>query len=334
MKLVSVVLPVYNEEVVLPAFHAELRRVMDALAGYQFEVVYVLDRSPDRSFSVLSDLAAQDRSVAVLHLSRRFGHQMSLVAGIDYASGDAIIMMDCDLQHPPSVIPMLLDAHENGFDIVHAIRHYDSTAPALKRLTSRLFYRMQNALSPVDIEEGSADFRLISRKVADVFKSGIREQNQFLRGLFRWVGFEATTVTFTSPVRAAGRTKYDVKRLLAFSVHGITSFSKVPLRVATLLGGILSMLAILYGFWATIGFFFTRQLPAGYTSLLVAMMFLGGLQLLVLGVLGEYLGLIFEEVKNRPLYVVDQVVRGGERYSAAEISAQQYRTRPSARINW
>lgn len=323
MKLVSIVLPVFNEETVLPKFHSELSRVLDAQDGYRFEIVYVLDRSADRSFEVLCDLAAADERVAVLHLSRRFGHQMSLVAGMDFSRGDAVIMMDCDLQHPPAVIPQLLAAYGNGFDIVHAIRRYGPGTGALKRLTSHLFYRLQNALSPVEIDEGAADFRLISRKVADVFRDRVREQNQFLRGLFQWVGFRSARVEFVSPERSAGRTKYDLRRLLAFSLHGITSFSKIPLRLAALLGGTLSLLAILYGCWAAIGYFFTRQLPAGYTSLLVAMMFLGGLQLLVLGVLGEYLGLIFEEVKNRPLYVVDEVVRGGERHPFYSMLAGQ-----------
>jgi polyisoprenyl-phosphate glycosyltransferase len=308
MKPISIVLPVYNEETVLPLFHAELRRVLDAERGYRFEIIYVLDRSSDSSFHVLREIAGGDSRVSVLHLSRRFGHQMSLVAGIDFSGGDAVIMMDCDLQHPPSVIPALLRAYEGGHDIVHAIRHYDASTSSLKRATSRLFYRLQNWLSAVEIEEGAADFRLISRKVAAVFKGNIREQNQFLRGLFRWVGFTSTTVEFVSQPRARGETKYRFRRLLSFSIQGITSFSKVPLRMATMLGCALSLVTVLYGLWSFVGFFFMRQLPAGYTSLIVAMMFLGGLQLLVLGVLGEYLGSIFEEVKNRPLYIVDEVV--------------------------
>ena len=312
MKSVSIVLPVYNEEFVLPVFHAELSRVVDALPAYDFEMIYVLDRSSDDSFRVLREIAAGDRRVSVLHLSRRFGHQMSLVAGLDFSRGDAVIMMDCDLQHPPAVIPEMLGACERGYDIVHAIRRYDDATSLLKRLTSHSFYRIQNALSPVEIEEGSADFRLISRKVADVFRDGIREQNQFLRGLFRWVGFSSTTVSFVSRPRAGGYTKYRLRRLFSFSIQGITSFSKVPLRIATLLGSALSLVAMAYGLWAFFGYFLTRQLPAGYTSLLVAMMFLGGLQLLVLGVLGEYLGSIFDEVKRRPLYVIDDVVGAGE----------------------
>jgi dolichol-phosphate mannosyltransferase len=238
---------------------------------------------------------------------------MSLVAGIDHSNSDALVMMDCDLQHPPFLIPKLLEAFERGYDVVHAIRRYTAgSMPALKRLPSRLFYRLQNALSPVEIEEGSADFRLISRKVAEVFKADIREQNQFLRGLFRWVGFSSCTIEFDCHPRTEGATKYRLGRLLSFSIQGITSFSKVPLRIATILGGALSFVSLLYGFWSMAGYFITRELPPGYTSLIVAMMFIGGLQLLVLGVLGEYLGSIFDEVKKRPLYIIDEVVSYGD----------------------
>lgn len=327
MIAVTIVLPVYNEEPVLRLFHNELCRVLDAMRErYRFEVLYVLDRSRDRSFEVLRALAVEDDRVAVIHLSRRFGHQMSLVAGIDFSRGDAVVMMDCDLQHPPAVIADLLSAYEKGFDVVHAIRRYHGSTPLLKRLTSRVFYRMQNALSPVEIEEGSADFRLISRKVADVFCVSIREQNQFLRGLFRWVGFSSTTVEYDSHPRASGTTKYRLRRLLVFSLQGITSFSKIPLRIAALLGGVLSMVAFLYGLWSFIGFFLTRQLPAGYTTLAVGMMLLGGLQLLVLGILGEYIGSIFDEVKNRPLYIVDEVIggRGDEGARAPSLNRRVY----------
>jgi len=312
MKSVDVVLPVYNEEEGLDGFHASLSSALDALSDrYLFGVCYVLDRSSDDSIGVLKRLADRDPRVTVLHLSTRFGHQMSLVAGIDRSRADAVIMMDCDLQHPPSVIGPLLDRFEQGFDIVHAIREYDRDAGPLKRWTSKAFYRLQNALSPVEIQPGAADFRLISRKVARVFQTSIRERNQFLRGLFQWVGFRSTSVPFVSRPRARGKTKYDVRRLVKFSLAGILSFSKVPLRAATLLGFFISTLSLGYGALLIGAFFVRGHVPPGYTSLIVMMSFLGGLQLTVLGVLGEYLGSVFEEVKQRPLYIVDEVV-GGE----------------------
>jgi polyisoprenyl-phosphate glycosyltransferase len=321
VKTVDIVLPVYNEEAVLGVFHASLAAVLNTLSErYRFNVWYVLDRSSDDSIGVLTRLTERDPTVTVLHLSTRFGHQMSLVAGMDYSEGDAVIMMDCDLQHPPEVIPQLLERFEDGYDIVHAIREYDPGTGALKRWTSRMFYRFQNTLSPVEMQPGAADFRLISRKVARLFQTSIRERSQFLRGLFQWVGFRTANVPFVSPPRTRGTTKYDVTRLIAFSVTGILSFSKVPLRVATLFGFFISTLSLLYGFWLIGRFFVAGHMPPGYTSLIVMMMFLGGLQLMVLGVLGEYLGSVFDEVKQRPLYIVDEVIgqhcRGTQRMAS------------------
>jgi glycosyltransferase involved in cell wall biosynthesis len=311
MKIVDVILPVYNEEDVLDAFHASLTGELSALADrYRFNICYVLDRSADASIDVLRRLARRDPAVTVLHLSRRFGHQMSLVAGIDHSRGDAVIMMDCDLQHPPVVVRQLLQKFEEGYEVVHAIREHDEGSRMFKRWSSRMFYRLQNALSPVEIRAGSADFRLISRRVAEIFQTSIREQNQFLRGLFQWVGFRTASVTFVSPPRTAGRTKYHVMQLIAFSLTGILSFSKVPLRVAALIGFAISTLSLTYGVWLIGRFFVAGHTPPGYTSLIVMMLFLGGLQLTVLGILGEYLGSVFDEVKRRPLYIVDEVIHG------------------------
>jgi len=312
MKIVDIVLPVYNEEEVLDAFHSSLIAALQPLElNYRFNICYVLDRSTDRSIDVLKRIADRDRSVTVVHLSARFGHQMSLVAGIDRSRGDAVIMMDCDLEHPPELIPRLLEEFESGYDIVHAVRQYGNQTGTLKRWSSATFYRLQNAMSPVEMQPGAADFRVVSRKVARVFQTSIRERNQFLRGLFQWVGFRSAVVPFVSPPRQRGKTKYDVRRLVTFSMAGILSFSKVPLRAATLLGFFISTLSLGYGFWLIGAFFVVGHPPPGYTSLIVMMSFLGGLQLTVLGVLGEYLGSVFEEVKQRPLYIVDEVV-GGE----------------------
>jgi glycosyltransferase involved in cell wall biosynthesis len=311
VKNIDIVLPVYNEEEGLAAFHAALDAQLKLLdQRYRFQIIYVLDRCRDNSLAVLREIAMANSNVKVIHLSRRFGHQMSLVAGIDHCRGDAVIMMDCDLQHPPEVLPRLLDGFDKGYEIVHAIRQYDSGTGFSKRWTSSLFYKIQNWLSPVTIEDGAADFRLISRKVASVFQNSIREQNQFLRGLFHWVGFNSTRILFVSPPRTAGRTKYRLLPLLAFSVAGITSFSKVPLRIATLLGFTISSLSVVYGIYLILLYFFAGHFPPGYTSLIVVILFIGGLQLTVLGILGEYLGSIFDEVKQRPLYVVDEVIEG------------------------
>lgn len=306
---IDIILPVYDEEEGLPIFHGALSAVMAGLSKrHTFRIIYVLDRCPDNSLAVLKDIATRDARVTVLHLSRRFGHQMSLIAGLDHSDGDASILMDCDMQHPPEVIPKLLEKFEQGYDVVQAIRAYDSQIHPAKQWTSRLFYKIQNWLSPIDIPVGAADFRLVSRKVRRVFQRSVREQNQFLRGLFQWVGFRQATVEFVSPPRVTGATKYRVLNLLTFSLTGITSFSKVPLRSAAVVGFIISALSVLYGLFAITVYLTIGHLPPGYTSLIVAVSFMGGLQLTVLGILGEYLAAVFDEVKRRPLYIVDDVI--------------------------
>jgi glycosyltransferase involved in cell wall biosynthesis len=306
---IDIILPVYNEEEGIAIFHEALSAVLETLASkYRFNVIYVLDRSRDDSLGALKKIAALDPRVTVLHLSRRFGHQMSLIAGLDHARGDASILMDCDMQHPPRVIPELLERFEQGYDVVQAIRIYDADIHAGKKWTSHLFYKIQNWLSPIEIPVGAADFRLVSRKVRIVFQSSIREQNQFLRGLFQWVGFRQSTIEFVSPPRRVGVTKYRIFNLLAFSLTGITSFSKVPLRAAAVVGFVISALSVLYGLFEIAVYLTVGHLPRGYTSLIVAISFVGGLELTVLGILGEYLGAVFDEVKQRPLYIIDEVV--------------------------
>jgi dolichol-phosphate mannosyltransferase len=314
MKTISIVLPAYNEEQGLPLFHRTLRSVLDQLsASYHFEIIYVLDRSLDDSIDTLRKIADTDSTVTVLHLSRRFGHQLSLLAGIDHSRGDAVIMMDCDQQHPPEVLPRLLELYEQGYDIVQTIREYDGNTGFLKRTLSNLFYRFQNALSPIEIESGAADFRLISSRVANLFRVRIREQNPFLRGLFRWVGYKRATVQFVSPPRGTGETKYRLKQLIKFSISGITSFSKVPLRIGSLLGLVISLLSFIYGVIIAAQYFISGSFPPGYASIVISILFIGGLQLMVLGFVGEYLGSIFDEVKNRPLYIIDEVVQAKRR---------------------
>jgi glycosyltransferase involved in cell wall biosynthesis len=306
---IDIVLPVYNEEEGITTFHQALSAVLKTLSEkYRFNVIYVLDRSRDDSLGALKKIAAHDSRVTVLHLSRRFGHQMSLIAGLDHASGDASILMDCDMQHPPGLIPEMLARFEQGDEVVQAIRIYDPDTHPGKKWTSYLFYKIQNLLSPIEIPVGAADFRLLSRKVRTVFQDSIREQNQFLRGLFQWVGFRQSTMTFISPPRLTGTTKYRILNLLAFSLTGITSFSKVPLRAAAVAGFVISALSVLYGLFAIAVYLTVGHLPRGYTSLIVAISFVGGLELTVLGILGEYLGAVFDEVKRRPLYIIDEIV--------------------------
>ena len=238
---------------------------------------------------------------------------MSLIAGMDRASGHAVIMMDCDLQHPPEVIPELLRRFEEGFEVVQTLRKYDQRVGFVKRFTSRLFYELQNRLSPVEIKEGAADFRLVSARVAALFRESIREQNQFLRGLFQWVGFRHAEVSFVSPPRAAGTTKYKPFLLFAFAITGIVSFSKVPLRIASLMGFAMATLSAVYGAWLVMMYFVGGYFPPGFAALILVLLATSGLQLMFLGIVGEYLGSVFDEVKRRPLYVVDEIIEGGSR---------------------
>ena len=314
MKTIDIAVPVFNEADGIEQFHRVLLAELDRLADrYRFHIIYVLDRSTDGTLDILRRLADGYVGMRVVHLSRRFGHQMSLVAAIDQSSGNALIMMDSDLQHPPAVIPELLARFEQGFDVVQTVRRYSGDTSWFKRQPSRLFYALQNALSPLEIKDGMADFRLISQRVVRVFQTNVREQHQFLRGLFQWVGFNRCEVPFVSAERAAGKTKYRLRRLIAFSVAGIISFSKVPLRFATITGFSISVLGALYTAWLLVQYVRVGGFPAGYASLIMVTLLLGGLQLMFLGVLGEYLGSIFDEVKRRPLYVVDEVIEGRRR---------------------
>jgi dolichol-phosphate mannosyltransferase len=304
MKLLSVVCPVYKEAEVIGDFYTSLTSVLRALPNYDYEIIFAADRSPDRTHEILREIAATDARVRVLHMSNRFGHQMALVAGIDHARGDAVIMMDSDLQHPPELIPELLKRHDEGFDLVLTLRRYSKDTGFLKRYSSTLFYKIINALSDIPIAANAADYRLISKKVAHVFRTQIRERNQFLRGLMGWVGFSSCYVPFEVQGRAAGHSKYSVRRLLQFATDGVVSFSKRPLRMFLVLGLIIAGLAVLHAIYTVVQYLLSAQMPSGWATLSVIVSFLGGMHLAGIGVLGLYIGAIFDEVKGRPHYVV------------------------------
>jgi polyisoprenyl-phosphate glycosyltransferase len=312
MKLLSVLAPVFNERAVIESFH---RRLVDVLKGlgdaYSFEVIYVLDKSSDGSKEALSGIACHDHRVTVLALSRRFGHQMSLVAGIDHARGDVIVMLDSDLQHPPELIPELLRKYEQGYSIVQAVRIEEPNNGLLMRVIGRGFYKSLNLLTPMEFAVNAPDFRLISRRVAEVFRTSIREQDQFLRGLFCWVGFDTAYVPFVCPARAQGTSKYSFLRRARFAISGLVSFSKVPLTICLLVGACISIFSFAYGIFAFIDYFVNDHPARGWTSLITTVAFLGGLHLIFLGILGVYVGRIFDEVKRRPLYIVEDTLGNG-----------------------
>ena len=312
MKTLTVISPVFNEEQVIEGFYKELKVVLTSLANYDSTVLFVVDQCTDRTLDILAQIAKLDPRVKVLSLSSRFGHQMSLLAGIDHADSDALIMMDSDLQHPPSLIPTMLGKFEEGYDVVFTIREDSKQVDFLKRSTSRIFYRLINRVSEVPILESAADFRLISRRVASVFQEHIRERNQFLRGLFVWVGFKSTGIRFHSRERAGGQSKFSWGRLFQFAAHGVVSFSKQPLRAAIYVGFGFAFLGFLIALVTLVEYFTHRSWPPGWATLAILIPTFSGIQLIFLGVLGHYIGAIFDEVKGRPHYIVERKMNFGE----------------------
>jgi dolichol-phosphate mannosyltransferase len=274
---------------------------------YEYGVVLVDDGSTDGTSAILDRLQAEHpERLTVVHLSRNFGHQGALTAAMDFAEGDAVVCMDADMQHPPSLIPELVRQWEAGYEVVYAVRR-ETADGRFKDLTARAFYSLVNRLSETPIEPNAADFRLLSRKVVDVFRRDLRERDRFVRGLVGWVGFRSARVEFDAGPRFAGETKYSLGKMLHFARTGVVSFSKVPLKIAAVFGFIVSVLSAIYGLFAvTAYFFFQFAVMPGWASTVLVGTFLGGCQLLFLGLIGEYIATIFDEIKARPLYIVTE----------------------------
>jgi dolichol-phosphate mannosyltransferase len=309
MKTLTVICPVYNEEEIIQNFYDELSGVLSGLSErYSSKVLFVVDRCTDSTMDILKQIVKKDQTVQVLALSSRFGHQMSLLAGIDHCNTDAVIMMDSDLQHPPSLIPDMLEEFEKGHDIVYTIRQDSPDIGFLKRVSSKFFYRMINRFSKIPINESAADFRLISSRVVGVFQTQIRERNQFMRGLFSWVGFKSTSISFQVRSRTAGKSKYSIKRLIEFGLHGVVSFSKRPLHAAIVLGFVFALFGLLYSMIVVAQYFLGYKMPSGWATLTILILFFSGVQLIFMGIVGEYIGAIFDEVKSRPHYIVEEKI--------------------------
>lgn len=300
----SVVVPFYNEEENVPDLY---RRLTDTLngRGIPYLLYFVNDGSRDGTLDRLRSLAASDRRVRVLSFSRNFGHQISISAGLAHADGDAAVVMDSDLQDPPEIIPDLLARWAEGYDVVYAVRRKRKEGP-LKRAAYALFYRVLRRISNVEIPLDSGDFSLLDARVVQVLRS-FPERNRFMRGLRSWVGFRQTELRYERMPRRAGEPKYRVRHLMKLALDGFFAFSTVPLQLSTWLGFMAAGLGFLYLVYALISRFLYQN-PAGWTSLAAIVLFLGGTQLILLGVLGEYVGRIYEEVKQRPLYIVDEAI--------------------------
>jgi dolichol-phosphate mannosyltransferase len=299
--LLSVVAPVFNEEALIDEFCA---RVTAALDGLEYELVLVDDGSRDGSAAALERLAADDPRIRVVYLSRNFGHQTALTAGLDHARGDAVVMLDADLQDPPELIPRMLDHWRAGVDVVYAVREQREGESAFKLATARWFYTLFDKLAAVDLEHNSGDFRLLDRRALDALLS-MRERNRFLRGMTVWVGYTQAAVPYKRDPRYAGETKYTFSKMLRFSLDAISSFSHRPLQLATLLGFLISTVAFI-AIPVVIVLRISGSYLPGFGSITIAILLLGGIQLIAIGLIGEYVGRIYDEVKGRPLYLVRQ----------------------------
>lgn len=303
--LISVVVPVLNEKENISALTDRLAEILSRYDSY--EILFVDDGSTDGSIELLRRLSAERKHVGYVSLSRNFGHQNALRAGITAAQGDCIIMMDGDFQHPPEVIPLFIDKYLEGFDIVSGVRDDRSTSSETpgfsKRISSRLFYRIINSLSDVRIQPGAADFRLISSRARSILLD-MKEQNLFLRGILPWTGLPQTEIRYQTGKRRNGTTKYSFSKMLNLAMDGITSFSIKPLRLTSFLGAVISLLGFIYAVYALCMRLFTTKTIEGWTSLLISVLLIGGIQLLSIGILGEYVGKTFMETKGRPHYII------------------------------
>jgi glycosyltransferase involved in cell wall biosynthesis len=312
MKLkLAIVVPVYNEEAVLIFFFERLQRVLAGLTEIEATIVFVLDGCTDDSLNILQLLTNTDPRLKILVLSRQFGHQVALLAGIENSlDSDIIVTLDADLQHPPELIPELIAGYRNGYDVVYTIRNETKNISYLKKITSQLFYQFLAGISNISIKANVADFRLISNRVAKIISSDIKEKNLFIRGIIPWIGFAQLGIEYRAEDRAAGQSKYTITKMLRLALAGILSFSTKPLQIAIFIGLGFSALAFLLIVATIIKYFIVQTLPDGWTTLVVLLLLFSGIQLIGLGILGLYIGAIYQEVKNRPRYLIEKIITG------------------------
>lgn len=305
-QLLSVVVPAYNEAAVLASLH---RRLASVLAGLDIlhEVIYVDDGSTDETADLVKQLRLTDPCIGLVRLSRNFGKELALTAGLQTARGDCVVLIDADLQDPPELIPAMVSAWIEGADVVNMRRRYRNGETWFKKFSAHAFYRTLNRLSDVPIPEDVGDFRLLSRHAVDALNA-LPERNRYMKGLFAWVGFRQVTIVYDRDARAAGRVKQDYSKLLSLAIEGITSFSVIPLRVASLTGLLSAAAAFVMMFFYLLKAVVLGEPVRGFPTLIVAVLLLGGLQLLCIGILGEYLGRMFMETKRRPLFLIDEKI--------------------------
>lgn len=304
MRLISVVIPCYNEEEVFVETHKRLTEVMNSFKNYSYELIYVNDGSADKTLDLLKTASANDERTKLISFSRNFGHQIAITAGLDFCKGDAAVVIDADLQDPPEVIKEFVTKWEEGYDVVYGKRNQRDGESHFKLVTAKYFYRIINKLSDIEIPLDTGDFRLMDRKALNQFLK-MRESYRFVRGMVAWVGFNQTYVLYDRESRFAGKTKYPLKKMLKLASNAILAFSNIPLKIATWLGFATSLAAFFGILYALYSRFFGTYEP-GWTTIMLAVLMIGGIILMVLGIIGSYLGRIYNEVKGRPLYIIDE----------------------------
>ncbi|MFB3896712.1 MAG: glycosyltransferase family 2 protein [bacterium] len=300
---ISIVLPCFNEQGNIKVITEKLIAILHKYSDY--ELIFVDDGSTDNSLSIIKELVQTNPKIKYLSFSRNFGHQNALKAGMDVSHGDCLITMDADLQHPPELIPTMIEKWLEGYDVVYTMRNDTEKTSFFKRLTARIFYYLINKISNIEIPSGTADFRLMDKRVVEIFKS-FQESFIFIRGLIAWMGFKQYGLVYIPQERFSGQTKYSLKGMIFLALSGITAFSVRPLHLATILGLILAGLSIIYGIYAVCITIFTHRVISGWASVIVSVLFIGSVQLIILGIIGEYLGKLFIASKNRPNYIIKE----------------------------
>lgn len=302
--LISIVVPVYNEEEIIPSFYERTKGVLTG-NDIKHEIIFVNDGSVDKTVATIRELMATDDSIALLSLSRNFGKEIAMTAGFDYAHGDTAIVIDADLQDPPELIPEMIAQWNNGYDVVYATRLEREGETFIRKLTAKWFYKLLQTSSSIHIPRDTGDYRLLSRRALEALSS-LRERNRFMKGLYSWIGFPQTSIPYHREPRHAGTSKWNYWKLWNFALEGFTSFTTMPLKVATYLGLMTSIAAFAFGLYVLFKTLLYGDPVAGYPSLMITILFLGGVQLTALGIIGEYLARLFDESKNRPLYIVSE----------------------------
>jgi glycosyltransferase involved in cell wall biosynthesis len=309
VKLISILIPAYDEEQVLDKLFTRLANLANDTKDYEFEFLFVNDGSKDKTLGIIKDYAEKDPRVSYINLSRNFGKEIGMIAGLDHVQGDATVIIDADLQDPPELIPEMIRLWEEGYDDVYAKRQSREGESWLKKVTSKMYYKTLQRISSIPIQEDTGDFRLFDRRVVEALKL-FRESQRYTKGMFSWVGFHKKEILYDRDPRAAGETKWNYVKLIELAIDGITSFTTAPLRIATYAGVVVSALTFVYLIFLVIRTLFFGSDLAGYPSTLAVILFLGGVQLLSLGIIGEYIGRIFNETKQRPLYLIEDYHNG------------------------